>query len=130
MLACETLVCLLSSETVAFRLVRQPNDQINQPINAEAADFYSSDVGAVCFMLNPPRFPRSPLVPYFHLMPQIVAWTGGGGCRADATPFLLLVGVSPGGGHVVIIMHGPSLKTLNPRMPIMPGRSTSDFYRP
>ena len=44
--------------------------------------------------------------------------------RARATPW----GLSRGG--VLHIMHGRSRMTINPRIPIMPGRSTSGFHRP
>ena len=34
------------------------------------------------------------------------------------------------GGGVLIIMHGRSRMTIDPRIPTMPGRSTSGFRRP
>ena len=33
-------------------------------------------------------------------------------------------------GGVLIIMHGRSRMTIDPRIPIMPGRSASGVYRP
>ena len=33
------------------------------------------------------------------------------------------------GGGVLMIMHGRSRKTIDPRIPTMPGRSTSGFHR-
>ena len=34
------------------------------------------------------------------------------------------------GGGVLIIMHGRSRMAIDPRLPTMPGRSTSGFHRP
>ena len=34
------------------------------------------------------------------------------------------------GGRVLMIMHGRSRVTVDPRIPTMPGRSTSGFHRP
>ena len=34
------------------------------------------------------------------------------------------------GGGVLIVMHGRSRTTIDPRIPAMPGRSTSGFHRP
>ena len=38
--------------------------------------------------------------------------------------------VGPGGEGVLLIMHGRSRRTVDPRIPTMPGRSTSGFHRP
>ena len=35
-----------------------------------------------------------------------------------------------GGGCVLTVMHGRSRMTIDPRIPSMPGRSTSGFHRP
>ena len=35
-----------------------------------------------------------------------------------------------GQGGVLVLMHGPSRMTVDPRIPTAPGRSTSDFHPP
>ena len=51
----------------------------------------------------------------------------GGGARTDFFHAALLVKPIPGGGGDTQFRHGRSRMTMNPRIPIMPGRSTSGF---
>ena len=52
----------------------------------------------------------------------------GGGLTVDRDCAVQCVGTEEGG--VLIIMHGRSRVTIDPRVPTMPGRSASRFHRP